>query len=267
MRTIGAHTFGTVWTHDAASAIDAFAALGFRDFQLMAMAPHLDPWHGAAAVDGVRRALNACDGRVLAVDLPSSDINIASSTPAAAAFAMQTYEQALSLGHAVGARWLTINSGRKHMLLPPPDERLLHAYADSLHQIASHADACGMRVLIENIPGCLLETASELSQFLGAREFANVDVLYDVANAAAVGEDPVAGLSMLGERVAVVHLSDAPKGAWKHAPIGSGDIDFDAVGIQLDTMGYKGEVVMEIISRTPVDDLQASLNALRQQLW
>jgi sugar phosphate isomerase/epimerase len=267
MRTIGAHTFGMVWTHDAASAIDAFAALGFRDFQLMAMAPHLDPWHGAAAVDSIRRALDACEGRVLAVDLPSSDINIASSTPAAVAFAMQTYEHALWLGHAVGAHWLTINSGRKHMLLPPPDERLLHVYADALRRIASRADACGMRVLIENIPGCLLETASALSGFLGAGAFANVDVLYDVANAAAVGEDPVAGLATLGERVAVVHLSDAPQGAWKHAPIGSGDIDFDAVRIQLDTMDYKGEVVMEIISRTPVDDLQASLNELRQRFW
>ncbi|MFM0139208.1 sugar phosphate isomerase/epimerase family protein [Caballeronia grimmiae] len=267
MRTIGAHTFGMVWTHDAASAIDAFAALGFRDFQLMAMAPHLDPWHGAAAVDGIRRALDACEGRVLAVDLPSSDINIASSTPAAVAFAMQTYEQALSLGHAVGARWLTINSGRKHMLLPPPDERLLHAYADALGQIASRADAREMRVLIENIPGCLLETASALCEFLGACKFSNVDVLYDVANAAAVGEDPVAGLATLGERVAVVHLSDAPQGTWKHAPIGSGDIDFDAVRVQLDTMGYKGEVVLEVISRTPVDDLQASLAELRQRFW
>lgn len=267
MRTIGAHTFGMVWIHDAASAIDACAALGFRNFQLMAMAPHLDPWHGAAAVDGIRRALDACEGRVLAVDLPSSDINVASSTPAAVAFAMQTYEHALSLGHAVGARWLTINSGRKHMLLPPPDERLLHVYRDALARLSAMADECGMRILIENIPGCLLETAAALDGFLDEHRFDNVDVLYDVANAAAVGEDPAVGLALLGERVAVVHLSDAPEGAWRHAPVGAGDIDFDAIGVQLDTMHYNGEVVLEIISQTPVEDLQRSLNQLRQRFW
>jgi deoxyribonuclease-4 len=92
-------------------------------------------------------------------------------------------------------------------------------------------------------------------------------VLYDVANAAAVGEDPAVGLALLGERVAVVHLSDAPEGAWQHAPVGAGDIDFDAIRVQLDTMHYNGEVVLEIISQTPVEDLQRSLSQLRQRFW
>jgi deoxyribonuclease-4 len=124
-----------------------------------------------------------------------------------------------------------------------------------------------MRILVENIPGCLLDTASALKDFLDEQSLANVDVLYDVANAAAVGEDPADGLALLGERVAVVHLSDAPKGAWKHAPIGSGDIDFESIRLRLDAMHYKGETVLEVISRTPVEDLQRSLGELRQRSW
>jgi sugar phosphate isomerase/epimerase len=267
MRTFGAHTFGAVWTHDAAGAIDTFAALGFCDFQLMAMAPHLDPWHGERAIDAIRSSLDGCGGRVIAVDLPSSDINVASSTPAAVEFAMQTYKHAMSLAHAVGARWLTINSGRRHMLSPPPDERLLDIYRDALTRLSASAEECGVRILIENIPGCLLETAVALKGFLDEQGFANVNVLYDVANAAAVGEDPVAGLALLGKRVAVVHLSDAPEGAWRHGPIGAGDIDFDAIQAQLDTMRYEGEVVLEIISPTPVEDLRASLTELRRRNW
>jgi deoxyribonuclease-4 len=129
------------------------------------------------------------------------------------------------------------------------------------------ADECGMRILIENIPGCLLETAAALEGFLDEHGFANVDVLYDVANAAAVGEDPAAGLALLDERVAVVHLSDAPEGTWRHAPIGAGNIDFDAIRVQLDAMHYNGEVVLEVISRTPLEDFQSSLNQLRQRSW
>ncbi|MBN3846599.1 MULTISPECIES: sugar phosphate isomerase/epimerase family protein [Burkholderiaceae] len=267
MKLLGAHTFGTVWTHDAAGAIAAFSELGFRDFQLMAMAPHLDPWTWQAALPPLQRALDACGARVIAVDLPSSDINIASSTPAAVEFAMATYEQAMSLAHAVNAKWLTINSGRKHMLLPPPDERLLQVYSQALERLAHRAGELGMRILIENIPGCLLDTAAALAQFLDRHDFGNVDVLYDVANAAAIGEDPVDGLALLSPRVAVVHLSDAGKGKWQHAPIGSGDIDFEAIRRQLADMQFAGDVVLEIISARPIEDLRASLERLRAQGW
>ena len=153
MKALGAHTFGTVWTHDAASAIEALAPLGFRDFQLMAMVPHLDPWTAADVVPRIERALDLCGGRIVAIDLPSSDLNIASTTPAAVEFAVATYAKAMVLGRELGASWLTVNSGRKHMLLPPPDDRLIAIYAAALMRLSEQAQDCGMRILIENIPG------------------------------------------------------------------------------------------------------------------
>ena len=267
MKALGAHTFGTVWTHDAASAIEALAPLGFRDFQLMAMVPHLDPWTAADVVPRIKRALNSCGGRIVAIDLPSSDLNIASTTPAAVEFAVATYAKAMVLGRELGASWLTVNSGRKHMLLPPPDDRLIAIYAAALMRLSEQAQDCGMRILIENIPGCLLDTAEALAGFLDSHVYPNVDVLYDVANAAAVREDPVHGLTVLGSRVAVVHLSDAPKGLSRHAPIGSGDIDFAAMKRKLIEIDYGGEIVLEIISDDAIRDFSTSREVLGRSGW
>jgi len=199
--------------------------------------------------------------------LPSSDFNVASTTPASVAFALSAYSKSMEFAQAVGARWLAVNSGRKHMLLSPPDDRLLSIYADALGEVARCAATLGMRVLIENIPGCLLDTAESLATFLDNHHFDNVDVLYDVANAAAIGENPVDGIRLLKNRIAVVHLSDAQRGLWRYAPIGGGDIDFGAIRHKLDQEEYAGEIVLEVISNTCIEDFAESRKILASGGW
>lgn len=55
-------------------------------------------------------------------------------------------------------------------------------------------------------------------------------MIYDVANAVAINGDPVAGLETLWPRLGIVYLSDSPKGQWRHDPIGTGAVDFAAIG-------------------------------------
>jgi sugar phosphate isomerase/epimerase len=83
----------------------------------------------------------------------------------------------------------------------------------------------------------------------------HVDVLYDVANGFAIGEDPVAGLHAARTRLGAVHFSDAPAGAWRHDPIGTGDIDFASILCALDEIGFTGPSVAEIISDSPLQHL------------
>ena len=249
----GAHTFGFVWSCDAAEAVARLAAVGVRQFQLMGMAPHLDPWTpDPARLAQLRATVAACGGEVLAIDLPSSDSNLASLSPRTVDASVALYTQALEVGAAVGARWLTINSGRSHALLPPPDDRLRDVFRGALVRLVAAAEARGMRILIENIPGMVLPDARSLRTFLDQDDHGLVDVLYDVANAAAIGEDPVAGIETLGERIRVLHLSDAPRGAWRHDPIGSGGIDFPAILRTARRLRYDGAVVLEIIGADPL---------------
>jgi len=66
---------------DAATAVAALAAEGFRSFEFIAMPPHLDPRRASSAVvRGLRRAVEQVHGEVFALDLPSNDINLASTS-------------------------------------------------------------------------------------------------------------------------------------------------------------------------------------------
>ena len=94
-----------------------------------------------------------------------------------------------------------------------------------------------------------------MAGFIAAEGYADVKVIYDVANAFAIGEDPVAGLAALGDLVRIVHLSDAPIGQWRHDRVGSGDIDFAAIATALQSRLYTHHVVLEILCDTPAEGL------------
>jgi deoxyribonuclease-4 len=268
MEFAGVHTFGFIWDRDAEQATEELAARGFRDFQYLAGSPHLDPWAtDRATIAAVRRAVERCGGQVIAVDLPSSETNLASVNPAVVDFSVSAYLRVMETAAELGARWLTINSGRKHGLLPPPDGRLLAIYRSALERLVSAARPLGLRLLLENIPGMLLADAGSAKAFLDQADYGLVDVLYDVTNAAAIGEDPAAGIAVLGDRIRLVHLSDAPAGTWRHDPIGTGDIDFAAIRAALTGIGYNAGVVIEAIGQDTLNDLATSRDRLTAMGW
>ncbi len=264
MQFLGAHTFGFIWDRDALKATEDLAANGFRDIQFLAGSPHLDPWgEDRAILASIRQAA----GSVVAVDLPSSETNLASVNQAVVDFSVSAYLKVLDLASELGARWVTINSGRKHGLLPPPDDRLLKIYRGAVERLAKAAEPRGVRLLLENIPGMLLADAASAKAFLDAEDYGVIDVLYDVTNAAAIGESPAEGIRTLAERIQLVHLSDAPAGQWRHDPIGSGDLDFAAIHTALSYIGYDKGIVIEAISQDTVSDLVASRTRLHEMGW
>ncbi len=268
MKYLGVHTFGFVWDRDAATATRDLAARGFREFQYLASAPHLDPWADVKAqARAVRDAVLEAGGRILAVDLPSSETNLASPNREIADASVRAYLSVLDMASELGAPWLTINSGRKHTLLPPPDDRLLHVFRASLERLVCAAEARGVRILLENIPGTLLGDASTMRTFLDEEDYGAIDVLYDVTNAAALGERPADGIHLLAERIRLVHLSDAPTGQWRHDPVGTGAIDFAEIHGALGEIGYEHGVVLEAISGDTLNDLVASRSRLAEAGW
>lgn len=265
---LGAHTFGLAWEMDAAAAVEALAAHGFRRFELIAMPPHLDAGPvDAAALRRLRRAVEGVGGEILAIDLPSNDVNLASTAPEVVAFAVERYRAAIRVAGEIGARWTVVLPGRRHGLLPPPDDRLVDVLHGALDRLAQDAGAAGTRLLMENHPQALLPDADALARFLTAGGHGGVDVLYDVANAAAIGEDLGRGLDAVRLHLAMVHLSDAPAGAWRHDPIGTGAIDFARLRGELNRIGFTGALVTEIIAPGGVARLVEARSALRGAGW
>ena len=132
-----------------------------------------------------------------------------------------------------------------------------------------HADAArnGVKLLLENHPQGLLASADEVEGFLTRESYDDVELIYDVANAFAIGEDPAGGFARLAPHVAVVHLSDSPRGAWSHDPIGSGDIDFAGFAQVLAQHRFAGPVVLEITAPDPARGVADGLSRLASFGW
>jgi sugar phosphate isomerase/epimerase len=268
MEFLGVHTFGFIWDRDALQATEDLAAQGFRNFQYLVGSPHLDPWAAdRSMLPAIRQAVDRVGGTIIAVDLPSSETNLASVNQAVVDFAVSAYLKVLDVASDLGASWLTINSGRKHGLLPPPDDRLLTIYRGALQRLVKAAQPRGVRLLLENIPGMLLADSNAAKAFLDEEDYGLVDVLYDVTNATGIGEDPAQGIRTLGQRIKLVHLSDAPKGQWRHDPIGTGAIDFAGIRAALSDIGYTQGAVIEAISQNTLPDLVASRTRLKEMGW
>ncbi|MEH2512502.1 sugar phosphate isomerase/epimerase [Nitrobacteraceae bacterium AZCC 1564] len=199
-------------------------------------------------------------------NLPSSETNLASPNREIVDASVRAYLSVLDVASELDAPWLTINSGCKHMLLPP-DDRLVHIFRASLERLVRTAERRGVRLLLENIPGTLLGDAPAAKQFLDAEDYGAIDVLYGVTNAAALGERPADGIRLPADRIRLVHLSDAPAGQWRHDPVGTGAIDFAEIHGALGDIGYKNGVVLEAISDDTLNDLVASRQRLAEFGW
>jgi sugar phosphate isomerase/epimerase len=71
-------------------------------------------------------------------------------------------------------------------------------------------------------------------------------------------------LRRLAPRLGQVHLSDGTRSSWRHDRIGLGTVDFPGIQRTLKSIGFGGVQVLEIISATPLPDIQASLAALEK---
>ncbi len=263
---LGAHTFGFTWDCVAEVAIERLAAAGYRTIQLMATPPHFDPWiEDGGRARRIRELIERHGLSLLALDLASSDINLASPAPHVVDFAVEAYAATIDRAAELGARWICVGSGRRHALLAEANARLMPSFREAFARIHEKAERCGIPIILENHPQGLLASATDIVRFLDAEGYAEMPVIYDVANAYAIGEDPVEGLKTLWARLGIVHLSDSPKGQWRHDPIGFGEIDFASIAALLRHRSYTGTIVLEILSRRPLDDLEVGTAALKKQ--
>lgn len=266
--TLAAHTFGLVWQHDIVDAVQRLAGEGFSTIEVLAMPPHLDSRHFDAALQRrLRDALARTGIQVIALDLPSNDINLGSTTQEVVDFTIESYLALLDVAAALAAPWVVVLPGRRHGLLPPPDDRLLDVVRRAFDRLSPEAERRGVRLLLENHPLTLLPDAGSIAGFLTAHAWPNIDVVYDVANGVAIAEDPVEGLKTVRPFLRAVHLSDSPRGQWRHDPIGSGDIDFVAIRDQLTSSGFDGPVVTEIIAERALQRLVEARAALEGLGW
>ena len=108
--------------------------------------PHLDVRAvDATTVSRIRGAVSAAGGETLSIDLPSTDVNAGSTTREVVDLTVDLYGATIELAAEIGSRWVTLLAGRRHALLPPPDDRLLRLVTDAFDRLVPLLPGGGSR--------------------------------------------------------------------------------------------------------------------------
>ncbi|MEI9805518.1 MAG: sugar phosphate isomerase/epimerase family protein [Pseudolabrys sp.] len=263
----GCNTYSYMRSHGAEACLARLADLGFAEFEVMAHPGHLWPADLSPEQRRIlRRQIEACGIRLVSLNMPNVDINVAAAAPGMRAYSLDLVTEIVRLAGDLGARGVVIGPGKPNPLFPAPAAELIGHFFAALDRIAPVAEASGTALWVENMPFAFLPAIGELLDALKQYGNDKVRIVYDIANAYFIGEDFVEGLKQCQAHLALVHLSDTGRQFYRHDPVGLGTVPFAGVPSALAAVGYNArsnpKPMLEIVSRDPDRDIIASAGKL-----
>ncbi len=250
--TLGANTFSYIYRRAMLDTVRHLATFGYREFEILVSQPHF--WAadlGPAERRDIPKMLSHEGLRITSVNLPGIDNNLVSSTREMRAFTVDVLCDLIDLCGDWRIPYCILVPGRTMPLWPIPKPQLTEWFAAGMTTLANRAGAQGVTLLVENVPNTWIPRAADVMEVLDALGRDDVGVIYDVANAPFAGEDPREGLREVRSRLRLVHLSDTPRDAWRHDPVGTGDVPFAEILAILRDVGYRGTCMLELITADP----------------
>ena len=262
------NTYSYTLSHTAPDCLRHLAAQGYADFELMIYPGHLWPAATDAAARRELRALLAAERlRLITLNMPNIDMNVAAAAEEMRRYTLGLLHAILELAGDLEVPGVVVGPGKANPLLPAPRERLLGHFFRALDELAPHAERLGTQLYLENMPFAFLPDAESLMTALERYGDERIAVIYDVANAVFIGEDPGDGLRRVRDRLKLVHLSDTPREVYRHSPVGEGVVPFAALPPLLAEVGYAGLPMLEIIAPDPDQAIQTSVQRLLALGW
>ncbi|MBX3385043.1 MAG: sugar phosphate isomerase/epimerase [Phycisphaeraceae bacterium] len=147
--------------------------------------------------------------------------------------------RAIDLANALGCPIVRVFGFR----IPARESRVsaLARITDRLKQVLDQADRTGVRLALEN--GGSFGKVSEVVELLDACDSPLLGVCYSNAAAMLAGEDPVAGVKALGDRIISARVRDAINGV--PCLLGEGDLKARAFGEALMERGLSIPLIFE----------------------
>lgn len=260
----GINTYSYTQSMSAADCLRHLADKGTRAVELMFFPGHVWLTDDAARRKELRDVIADTGIALLSMNSPNIDLNIAAATREMRDLSLEINTGYLRIAAELGARGLVIGPGKANPLFPLPKEMMTGYFFEALDVLVPIAEDAGVALYLENMSFAFLPAADELMAALDRYGSDAIKICYDVANAHFIGEDPVAGLTTVSSRLALVHLSDTTRKIYRHDPVGAGDIDFSGLPEALTEVGYSEPTVLEIISHDGDGDIGASIAALSQ---
>ena len=243
------NSYSYIFSEDAERCIAHLATLGFAEFELMMYPGHLWPAEtDAGARRALRQAVEANGQRIISLNMPNIDINVAGGTAEMRRYSLGILTDIVRLAGDLGVPGVVIGPGKVNPLFPAPREVLVGHFHAALDELTPLAAAAGTTLLVENMSFAFLPKIDELLLAIDAYGRDDIGIVFDVANSHFVGEALGPALLRCSPRLKLVHLSDTDRSTYRHAAIGEGTVRFGELPSALLAAGYDGPLVLEIIA-------------------
>jgi L-ribulose-5-phosphate 3-epimerase len=258
------NTYSYIFDGGAADTVVRLADQGYGGVELMFFPGHL--WPAELDASKLRSLRRLCEQRLrlVSVNMPNIDINVAAAAEEMRTYTVDLLEQFLRCAGELGAGGIIIGPGKANPLFPMPRDRMVSYFYRALDRLAPLARQVGVRLLIENMPFAFLPDADSLMNVIDGYGDDGLRVIYDVANAHFIGEAPAEGLQRVRKRLSLVHFSDTTRQSYKHDPLGQGDVPLTGLASVMKEIGYSELPMLEVISLNPDSDIADSCGRLRQ---
>lgn len=266
MRTpvFGVNTYSHIFNGSAADTVARLADQGYGGVELMFSPDHLWPAElDAASLRGLR---NLCEQRLrlVSVNMPNVDMNIAAAAEEMRTYTLDLLVKFVRCAGELGAGGIIVGPGKPNPLFPMPRDRMISHFYRALDTLAPLARQVGTKLLIENMPFAFLPDAESLMNAVDGYGDDSIRVIYDVANAHFIGESPIDGLRRVRDRVGLLHFSDTTRQSYKHDPLGYGDVPLTGIASTMSEIGCTELPMLEVISLNPDADIADSCRRLQQ---
>lgn len=255
----GCNTYSYTLSHGAEACLTHLAEQGFREFEVMMVPGHCWPAEmDAAARRALRRRVAALNARIVTLNMPNVDMNVAGIAPEMRHYTIGLLKGIVELAGDLGVPGVVVGPGKANPLFPAPRERLTGYFYAALDVLAPLAKSSGTALWVENMPFAFLPRVADMTAALDAYGNPDIGIVWDAANSWFVKEDLGASLAACRSRLRLVHLSDTDQRVYAHAAVGRGDLPFASLLPHIGRAGYRGRCMLEITSQTPDADIAAS---------
>jgi L-ribulose-5-phosphate 3-epimerase len=262
--SFGVNTYSYIFGGSAADTVARLADQGYGGVELMFFPGHLWPSElDAAKLRSLRRL---CEERLrlVALNMPNVDMNVAAAAEEMRAYTLDLLTKFVRCAGELGAGGIIVGPGKANPLFPMPRDRMISYFYRALDALAPLARQVGTRLFIENMPFAFLPDAEALMNVVDGYGDDSIRVIYDVANAHFIAESPGEGLRRVRDRLSLVHFSDTTRHSYKHDAIGCGDVPLAGIASVMKEIGYTELPMLEVISLNPDGDIADSCRRLRE---
>jgi len=214
-----------------------------KDFELWEIVAEGE--HHASRIIGTAKELLASHPLRVQIHAPLSDINIGSVNHRLREASVEEVKGALYLASKLGAETVTFHPGHLSPLSILKPEMVYPLTRESVIEIDRAAEGYGVRACIENTPNFLFTRFQTPEELISAIEDTSIGITFDIGHANTRGNIEDFFRPEVVERMGNVHLHDNHGERDEHLTPGEGNINFPEVIGRLETLGYRGNYILE----------------------